>query len=71
MIPSEKDAYRAIERSKRRTEIVTIPYSETSAHVLLHECTGSVDANETEEFWGEDIRGCEWRVHLRRYMEAP
>lgn len=67
---TEHDARRAIDRSIRRTMIVTTPFSQQSAEVLEMECDDSVDTGEIVEFWGTTEDGCEWRVHLERRTET-
>jgi hypothetical protein len=63
----------AINESKRTHSIIRITKTElqqarlTSRDVcteLLAECEGNVEANDVEEFWGQDCDGVEWRVHV-------
>ena len=65
----------AIDRSKSHNEIVTIRESETDVsakaieRALYEECEGdvvtkSIRGNRFREFWGRDVDGNEWRVHV-------
>ena len=65
--------HNAINRSIMQTEIAHISavdmaqagvdYDAVSAD-LYSECESHVEANGTHEFWGVDVDGNEWRVHV-------
>ena len=70
--------YTAIDRSKSHDEIVHLSLSDlahaevtggAARKVLLQECEGeavnaTIDGGE-HEFWGQDMDGVEWRVHVQ------
>jgi hypothetical protein len=41
------------------------PYTEAICAALLAECEDSAENGETSEFWGTNIDGDTWRVHVR------
>lgn len=65
----------AIDRSKSHNEIVSLDALEIRraglsvkavCAALFVECEGDVEANDgVHEFWGRDVDGTEWRVHVR------
>ena len=60
----------AIDQSVAQTEIVTIEAVRSLDAVLEElgrECEGSVEDGEGPyEYWGTDLDGVEWRVHVAR-----
>lgn len=62
---TEKEVRDAIDESKRSNDIVTVKESARARALLKELCDDSVEANEVIEFWGRDIDGIEWRVHMR------
>lgn len=61
----------AIDKSKATTSIVTIEANEDRyagvCDELATECEDSVEATERKtEYWGKDVEGTEWRVHVTR-----
>lgn len=65
----------AIDTSKTTDSIVHISALELrqagvsyqAAHdALFLECEGDTESDGIEEFWGQDIDGNTWRVHLHR-----
>ena len=70
---------RAIRRSLATGEVVHLDHSdfgrrrgdalEDARGDLISECADDVDAGGTHEFWGVDVDGNEWRVHVR-YAEV-
>jgi len=63
----------AISRSKSHNEVVTITSidmrqarvrAEVVCETLFAECDGDVEANGLHEYWGKDLDGNEWRVHV-------
>ena len=61
---------RAIDESKSSNEIVRISRidagksQEAILAALFAECEGDVEANGEHEYWGKDIDGATWRVHV-------
>lgn len=60
----------AIARSKSHTEIVTIEAGGQALDAIVREleteCEDCVTGNAgVREYWGVDIEGTEWRVHVR------
>lgn len=54
-----------IARSIARNEIVNADYEAELAEALSRECDDGADASDTvTEYWGVDIDGNGWRVHL-------
>lgn len=60
-------AENAITRSISHNEIVTIEWSHEAHEYLLVRCEDHVETGkyDSEEFWGTDDDGNDWRVHLR------
>lgn len=57
----------AIERSKSHNEIVLLqPWNKAVYDELLAESEGYAEGNEVHEFWGVDLNGDDWRVHLAK-----
>ena len=65
----------AIDRSISQNEIVTLESDEIAragnsveavCSELFAECEDSTDADTVTEYWGKDIDGNEWRVHVTR-----
>lgn len=71
MVSIRVEIAEAIERSKSHNEIVTIRGDTAHTRVLRDECEDcalddySDFDNVCHEFWGKDIDGNEWRVHVR------
>lgn len=57
-------AQQAIETSVMQNRIVTLEYDQTLADSLTVLCSDETEANGIHEYWGEDDRDSEWRVHL-------
>jgi hypothetical protein len=62
---SEHTAYNAIDESKHTDSIVTVDGDPTVLRLLTEECEDVVVNGSIHEFWGKDIEGVEWRVHVR------
>jgi hypothetical protein len=56
--------YDAIDQSVRQNEIVHLDFSETRAEILSAESEDSTESRSTAEYWGVDLDGNSWRVHL-------
>lgn len=54
----------AINYSKMRDTIVHMEFDSTAYSMLWEECEDCVKGNDEHEFWGKDIDGVEWRVHM-------
>jgi len=59
---TQQEVHRAIDESKAQSVRVHLPHSEGAAEILSEECEGS----DGDEYWGFDIDGNGWRVHLDR-----
>ncbi len=60
------NAQQAISQSVAQNEIVTLDWSAAAIVALQAECDDSADADAAHEFWGVDLDGGEWRVHVAR-----
>lgn len=64
-------ADQAIARSISHTEIVTLDDAPGLRDALLVRCDDNVDSQDGDgdsvaEYWGTDVAGSSWRVHVRR-----
>jgi hypothetical protein len=65
-----QDAADAIDMSIHENRIVHLDYTTALAAELAQECEDSVEVPQGDgdhdwiEYWGRDIDGNEWRVHL-------
>jgi len=60
----------AIARSIELNEIVTFNAKDGDEYqaygrVLFAECEGTVETPDVTEYWGVDLEGNNWRVHVR------
>lgn len=63
---SDAIADQAIARSIAHTEIVTIDDEPGLRDALLVRCGDNVENEGVAEYWGTDVAGSSWRVHVRR-----
>lgn len=63
---TEERVHIAITTSVRESRVYHLHYSPELAAALARECEGEVDTPDAREFWGIDIDGHTWRVHLDR-----
>ena len=55
---------RAIAESIAEDRIIYLDYSDAARDALSAECEGDAETDDVHEFWGVDVDGNEWRVHL-------
>ena len=63
---TEELVHTAITTSVRESRVYHLHYTPELAAALARECEGEADYPEAREFWGVDLDGNTWRVHLDR-----